>query len=161
MSLAFRLDKPVYLYQDKKWYKGMWDGFHVRGLRAVTNNSFICCPLFYPSFHPIPSSCGISLIIISPLHLCLCSPYSQSLLYSHLSFVCHHLRQLYSPITLTGPACLPAAGHGASLQAVARGLWHPPMSTRQALAPKWWWSLGNSCPSPAHHRDLPTSYRDR
>uniref|UniRef100_A0A671XZL3 Eukaryotic translation initiation factor 4 gamma 1 n=1 Tax=Sparus aurata TaxID=8175 RepID=A0A671XZL3_SPAAU len=43
----------------------MWDGFHVRGLRAVTNNSFICCPLFYPSFHPIPSSCGISLIIIS------------------------------------------------------------------------------------------------
>lgn len=43
----------------------MWDGFHVRGLRAVTNNSFICCPLFYPSFHPIPSSCRISLIIIS------------------------------------------------------------------------------------------------
>lgn len=58
MSLAFRLDKPAPLVpRQKKWYKRMWDCFHVRGLRVVTNNSFICCLLFYPSFHPIPSSC--------------------------------------------------------------------------------------------------------
>lgn len=155
MSLAFRLDKPAPLVpRQKKWYKRMWDCFHVRGLRVVTNNSFICCLLFYPSFHPIPSSCP-------PPNICLCSPSSQTLFHSHPSFVYYHLCQLYSPITPTGPTCLPAVGRGASLQAVARGLWHPPTSTRQALAPKWWWSPGNSCPSPAHHRDLPTSYQDR
>lgn len=68
---------------------------------------------------------------------------------------------LSSPITPTGPACLPAVGHGVSLPAAPLDLWRLHTSTRQVLAPKWWWSRGNNCPSQAHHRDLHTSYKDR
>lgn len=114
---------------------------------TLLSSTFVLCPLI--TVRPLFIHLFIYLFISHPQHF-------------YLIFHLGLLPYLFSsPITPTGPACLPALGHGVSLPAAVLGLWHPPTSTSRALAPKWWWSQGSSCPSPAHHRGLLTSYRDR
>lgn len=158
----------------------MEDGFYVIGFRKVTNKYFVSLSLLpftshFPNF-PVASLLSfLSIIYICSLScqllFVLTFLWSATTVLLLFFFYSPHFSlivllgllpcPLSSPITPTGPAWLPAAGHGVSLPVAALDLWRPPMSTRQALAPKWWWSRDNSCPSPAHHRDLLTSYQDR
>lgn len=156
----------------------MVDSFDVAGFGEETNKSlfpfFFSHLLHFPS-HPIPLPnvfCCHSYVIYS--YFCPVCPHiflvCHQLSYSSASSISMFLPHLtpvsapclrFSPITPTGPACLPTVGRGVSLLPAALGLWRPLMSTRQALAPRWWWSPGSSFPSQALHRDLLTSYRDR
>lgn len=160
----FRMDQHVPFAFRHEVVRGEWRTLLMLWVRkeTKTNKSFVFSYLLHFPPHPNPlpyvfcvHSCVICSSILSSL---LSHTSSTTILSPPLMLVSPRL--LSSPITPTGPACLPTAVRGESLKAAALGLWRH-MSTRQALAPRWWWSRGSSCPSPALHKDLLTSYQDR